>query len=222
MFSVRRSDQYIHERNPSRAVLHKCDAKAEPSPSCFSTDKVMPAQEAAFYKFAVGVISVVVGSVVVFGGAGAGIAYAVTKPNYDKALARNGAEVVDVFGTPCYLNSGVVTSGGQLHRTSAILVVQQNDSQAQAPLETETILVTFTDNDIVFSESPPVGLCGNPATFWILDGDASLDHDKAVHHKLTRPDQYALRGLALGILCLVGTTLLAGLGYYLCTEDRLS
>jgi hypothetical protein len=140
-----------------------------------------------------------------FGGAGAGIAYGIAKPKFEERLAKNRAEVAQVFGTPCYINRGVVV-GNELQRESAILV--NNVSETGEPT-IETLFVTFIDDDLVFFDAPSVGLCGTSGLFWVLNNHASLDFDKAVTYHLKRPEQYCLQGAGYGlssmcILCIIG------------------
>lgn len=130
-----------------------------------------------------------------FVGTGVGVAYAVAKPKYEERLARNRAEVFQVFGTPCYINKGTV-SGNELQRASAILVEAASDAGT-----VETLFVTFLDSDIVFSDTPPVGLCGSPNRFWVLDGEASFGFDEAVTRKLTPPEEYCGIGAVYGFGC---------------------
>ncbi len=135
-----------------------------------------------------------IGSVLVFMGTGAGIAYGVAKPRYEERVARNRVDVLQVYGTPCYINEGVVM-GTQLQRVAAIL--------GQTNVTVETLRVTFMDADLVFVDTPPIGLCGSPQTFWVLDGDASSDLERAVTGKLTRPEEYCGEGAAIGLCTLL-------------------
>jgi hypothetical protein len=151
------------------------------------------------------VCAVILMIIAAFGGAGAGIAYGIAKPKFEERLARNRAAVQQVFGTPCYINKGAV-AGNELQRQSAILV---DGIFGTGEATVQTLFVTFLDDDIVFSDTPSVGLCGTSGLFWVLNNHASVDLEKAVAYKLTRPEQYCLIGAgygftSLGVLCIIG------------------
>ncbi len=150
------------------------------------------------------VFSMLVVGVTVFAGGGAAIAYGVAKPRYEERVARNKALVEKVYGTPCYLNEGVVV-GQQLQRVAAILV--QGVRSDGVVTTTTTLPVVFQDADLVFVDTPPVGLCGVPQLFWVLDGDASSEQEQAVTRKLTRPSHYCGEGVMYGVFAFAGFAL---------------
>lgn len=141
-----------------------------------------------------------------FSGAGAGVAYAIANRVYNKQRDRNQAEVIKVLGTPCYINEGVVM-GTQLQRASVLIVKNETAD--------ETLRVSFMETDLVFTESP-VGLCGSPKVFWVLDGYASTILDEVVSSNLTRPERYIGHGVAFGGIVFLGLVVVIGLVVLLC------
>jgi hypothetical protein len=148
------------------------------------------------------VVTVIVSAV--FCGAGAGIAYGVAKAKFEERVTSNRAAIVQVFGTPCYIDKGVVI-GNQLQREPAIFVDRVSEG---GEVTVETLPVTFIDDDLVFWDAAPIGLCGSSRPFWVLKGDASVDLEKAVTYKLTPPEHYCLMGAVYGftsllVLCMI-------------------
>ncbi len=150
----------------------------------------------------------------IFAGGGAGVAYGIAKPRYEEQQTQNRADVMKVYGTPCYINEGAVI-GQQLQRVAAILV--QNVASDGVVMVT-ALHIVFQDANLVFVESPPppTGLCGAPQLFWVLDGDASLDYDMAVTRKLTRPEKYCGDGAAYGVITFAGLVFCVIVGYVVC------